>query len=203
MLQLIRKLFNRTREVGKYVGTFRTQDAAFTFRMPTGFPGTVNRTHPASIEPCLIDPSAPPLAYGIPLIIDATSQGVRPFTVGDTGVTAAYGFAVRPYPIQQQSATNYGSIAFGAAVPPASQPMDVLKSGYILATLNNFAVNNSTKDGAVYVWCAATSGQHVQGQLEAVATGGSTAALSIGSQQQTYFNGPAGPDGVVEVAFNL
>jgi hypothetical protein len=199
MPQLLRKLFRKTRPLGKYIGTFRTCDAAFGFRMPTGFPGTVNRTHPAGIEPCLVDVNAAPQAYGIPVLIDAATQGVRPFAAADNTTPAtAYGFTVRPYPMQAASATNYGATAFGAAIPPPLQPIDVLTGGYILVQLNNFAVNNAVKGGAVYVWFAASAGAHVQGGIEAAATGGSTALLNY-----AYFNGPAGADGVAEVAFNL
>lgn len=200
MFQLIRKMFHKARAAGKYVGTFRTLDAAFTFRVPTGFPGTVNRTHPASIEPALIDPNATIAAYGLGLVVDPTTQGVRTLVAGDSALTSIYGVGVRPYPIQAQSTTNYGATTFGSAAPPSSQPLDVLKSGYILVSLQNFAVNNSVKDGSVYIWYAASTGAHVQGGFEAAATGGSTLALAQG---QTYFNGPAGPDGVAELAFNL
>jgi hypothetical protein len=168
--------------------------------MLTGFAGTVNRTHPASIEPCLIDPSAPPLSYGIGVVVDSVSQGVRPIAAGDNALTTIYGVGARPYPIQVASATNYGAATFGSATPPPNQPLDVLKSGYILVYVNNFAVNNSSKDSAVDIWYAASGGAHVQGGFEAAHTGGSSLTLAQG---QTYFNGAAGPDGVAELAFNL
>lgn len=204
MFGLIRKLFKKTREVGSYVGTFRTHDAAFTFRMPTGFAGMVNRTHPANIEPCLIDPNTTIPYYGWPVLVDATTQGVRPLVAGDSGVTAIYGITVRPYPAQPSSGTNYGAIAAGAAgVPSPNQTIDVLKSGYIMVTLQNAAVNNSVKNGAVYIWYATNAGNHVQGGFEAANTPGSTLQLGAGAQNSTYFNGPAGSDGIVELAFNL
>jgi hypothetical protein len=200
MFRLISKLLQKTREVGSFVGTFRTQDSAFAFRMLTGFPGTVNRTHPASIDPCLVDPNAPPLYYGIGVVVDSVSQGVRPIVAGDSALTAIYGVTVRPYPIQVASATNYGAQSFGSATPPPNTPIDVLKSGYMLVYVNNFAVNNSSKDSAVDIWFAATAAPHVQGGFEAAHTGGSSLTLAQG---QTYFNGAAGPDGVAELAFNL
>ena len=201
MIRFIRKLLSNSRRMqGEYVGTFRTRDAAFTFRMNTGFPGDVNRTHPASIEPALVDPNAPPTAYGQAVLVDATTQGVRPFTAGDAAVTAAYGVTVRPYPIQQASGGM--SSAFGAATPPTNQPIDVLKSGYILVSLNNFAVANAIKGGAVYVWCAATIANHVQGRFRGRGFRRQTPLLSRPTTN-SYFNGPAGPDGVVELAFNL
>jgi hypothetical protein len=201
MFNLIRKMFNKARQVGEYVGTFRTQDAAFTFRMLTGFAGTVNRLHPASIEPCLIDPTATIAAYGLAVVVNPANNGVRTIVAGDAALTSVYGVGARPFPVQQQSTTNYGATTLGgASVPPTSQPLDVLKSGYILVNIQNFAVANAAKGGTVDVWYAASAGQHIQGGFEAAHTGGSSLSLAQG---QTYFNGPAGPDGVAELAFNL
>lgn len=174
----------------------KTRDAAFQFRMGAGFPGDVNRTHPASIEPSLIDSSAPPTAYGQPVLVDPTTQGVRPFASGDTAVTAAYGVTVRPYPIQQSSASNFGAAAFGAATPPASGAIDVLRAGYIMGTVP--AGQAPVKGGAVYVWCAASSGSHVQGGFEASSSAGNTAALA-----DATFNGSPDANGNVEIAFNI
>jgi hypothetical protein len=172
----------------------KTRDAAFSYRMGAGFPGDVNRTHPASIEPVLIDAAAPPTLYGQPTLIDPTTQGVRPFAAGDTAVTDAYGMTVRPYPTQQESATNYGATGLGTGTPPASGIMDVLRMGYIMAKVNGSTV----KGGTVYVWCAASTGSHVQGGLEATASAGNTAALS-----RVTFNGVPDANGFVEVAFNI
>jgi hypothetical protein len=203
MFRLIRNLFHKTREVGSYVGTFRTHDAAFAFRMNTGFPGTVNRTHPASIEPCLIDPNATIAAYGMGVIVDSATQGVRTLVAGDGAVTNLYGIAARPYPVQAASASSYGATTFGSGAPPPSQPLDVLKGGYILVALNNFAVNNSVKNGPVYVNISTSTTNHVQGGFEAAANSGCTTIEITNAYSQNYFNGPAGPDGVVELAFNL
>lgn len=174
----------------------KTHDAAFQFRMGAGFPGDVNRTHPASIEPALIDASAPPTAYGQAVLVDATTQGVRPFAAGDTAVTVAYGVTVRPYPTQQSSGSNFGAASFGAATPPASGVTDVLRLGYIMGTVP--VGQAPVKGGAVYVWCAASSGAHVQGGFEASATGGSTAALA-----NATFNGSPDANGNVEIVFNI
>jgi hypothetical protein len=199
MLQIIRNLFHKTRQLGTYVGTFRTCDSAFTFRMLTGFPGTVNRTHPASIEPCLVDSNAPVTSYGTAVLIDSVTQGARPFSAADTTTPVApYGIGARPYPIQQQTGGMTATI--GTSAPPSTQPLDVLKSGYILAYLNNFAVNNAVKNGPVYIRIAASAGQHVQGGFEALADMLGTNTVLVSN---AYFNGPAGPDGVVEIGFNL
>lgn len=174
----------------------KARDAAFQFRMGAGFPGDVNRTHPATIEPVLIDATSPPTAFGQPVLVDPTSQGVRPFAAGDTAITTAYGMSVRPYPFQQSSASNFGSAAFGTGAPPATGVMDVLRAGYIMAKLPTG--ETSVKGGAVYVWCAASTGVHVQGGIESAASAGNTAALA-----GVTFNGAPDADGTVEVVFNV
>ena len=110
----------------------RTRDVAFPYRMGAGFPGTVNRTHPASIVPRKINTSTPPLAYGMGVLVTANS--VRQIAAGDTAVTRLYGIAVRPYPTQQQSGGMTATI--GAATPPTSGVMDVLRSGFISVRVN-------------------------------------------------------------------
>lgn len=182
---------------GTFIGRKRTRDTAtaFAFRMPAGFPGDVNRGHPASIEPTLIDASAPPTAYGQGVVVDATTNGVRPLSAGDTALTALWGITVRPYPIQQSSASNFGQASFGAATPPVSGEIDVLRWGYIMAVLPAGAAA-VTKGAAVFIWCAASSGAHVQGGFESAGSGGNTAALDT---NRYMFNGPADAGGNVEI----
>ncbi len=174
----------------------KTKDAAFGFRMGAGFPGDVNRSHPMSIEPALIDASAPPLFYGQPVLVDATTQGVRPYVAGDQSNTVAsgYGMTVRPYPFQQTSGGM--SAAFGAATPPVTGIMDVLRSGYIMINLP--AGGAPVKGGAVYIWAAASTGAHVQGTIEAAYSAGNTTQLL-----NATFNGSPDANGNVEVAFNI
>lgn len=176
----------------------KTKDAAFQFRMGAGFAGDINRTHPASVEPTLIDASAPPTAYGQPVLVDATTQGVRPFAAGDqsNAVAAGYGITVRPYPTQQSSASNFGAAALGAATPPVSGIMDVLRAGYIMVNLP--AGGTPVKGGAVYVWAAASTGSHVLGGVEAAYSAGNTTQLL-----NATFNGSPDANGNVEVAFNI
>lgn len=171
----------------------KTRDVAFGFRMGAGFPGDVNRTHPVDIVPELPSATLPPTAYGQMTILDTSTGTVRRFDTGDTAVTTAYGVTVRPYPTQQSSASNYGQADIGSATPPTSGVMDVVRRGYIMAKVNGTPV----KGGAVYVWCAASSGAHVQGQLEASATGGSTASLT-----NATFNSAPDANGYVEIIFN-
>ncbi len=188
---------SRKAPAGRFVGRRKTRDAAFTYRMGAGFPGDVNRTHPASIEPCLIDASAPPTAFGQPVVVDATTQGVRPLAAGDAALDAIYGVTVRPYPFQADAGTNYGAASFGAAAPPASGVIDVLRAGYIMMKAN--VGSAPVKGGRVFIWVAATAGNHIQGQLESAASAGNTIELD----EKTYFNGTPDADGVVEVGFNI
>lgn len=175
-----------------FMGRLRTADVAFQGRMGAGFPGDVNRTHPVAIEPCLIDEDDPPQLYGIPVLVDAVTQGVRQFVAGDANANAVrpWGFTVRPYPQQADSGINYGEASLGDATPPQAGVIDICKLGYIMSRVNGAPV----KGGQVYVWCAASAGAHVQGGLEAAADAGNTAPL-----EHCYFNGNPDADGVVEV----
>jgi len=179
---------------------------ALQFRMPAGFAGDVSRTHPAAIEPAQIRVATPPTAYGIPVVVDADGAGVRPFGTGeasDTVAAIAYGFTARPFPTQQTSTTDM-SATIGAATPPTKGVIDVLRSGYIMATLNPAAaVTGALKGGRVYVWCAATTGSvntlHTQGGLEVAASSGNTVELD----GRFLYNGPADANGVLEVSVNV
>lgn len=174
----------------------KTRDVAFAYRMGAGFAGDVNRSHPASIEPTLIDASAPPAIFGQLVLVDATTQGVRPFTTGD-GSQGAYGATVRPYPFQQSSASNFGAAALGNAGVPASGIIDTLRSGYIMMQVNA-GQTSPVKNGAVYVRVAATSGNNIIGQLETAADGGNNVLVT-----NCKFNGGTDASGVAEVQVNV
>lgn len=174
----------------------KARDVAFAFRMGAGFPGDVNRTHPAGIEPCKANSSTPPTAFGQPVLVDSTN-GVRPFTTGDQSntVAAGYGVTVRPFPFQQSSASNFGQADFGAAVPPGGA-IDVLRAGYIMVQIPAGVVVK--KGNPVYVWAVATSGAHIQGGVEGAYSAGNTTQLL-----NATFNGPADANGNVEICFNV
>lgn len=191
-------LFRTGRSGGAFVGRKRTHDVAFQFRMGTGFAGDVNRVHPVSVEPALIHPTTPPTEYGQPVVVDSANNAVRPLVAGDQGLADVYGITVRPYPFQQSSASNFGAAALGAATPPTNGVIDVLKAGYVFAKLRGAAA--ATKGSQVFIWTAASSGAHVQGGIEASTPGGSGFGLP---NPKYYFNGPAGSDGIVEIAWNV
>lgn len=172
-------------------GRFQTRDVAFNYRMPAGFAGDVNRTHPASIEPCLLDPTNPPTFYGQAVVVNSASQGVRKVgVVDDHALTDIYGVTVRPYPTQQQSGGM--SAPFGAGAIPAAQPVDVLKSGYIMVPV----LGTPVKGGQVFVWALPSSGAHVAGGFESAATADSTIALPLNSYT---FNGGPDASGICEL----
>lgn len=170
----------------------RTHDVAFTYRMGAGFPGDVNRTHPASILPGLMNTTTPVLLYGNPVLVDTVTNSIREVLVGDTAVTTIAGVLVRPYPTQQT--TGGMSASIGAAVPPTSGVVDVLQDGFIMVRCNNFAAQQPTKAGAVFIWIAASTGAHVQGGFESVASSGNTIAIT-----NARFNGPTDAAGVTEL----
>lgn len=178
---------------------YKTRDISYTYRMDAGFPGDVNRTHPASISPEPIDTTNPPTLYGAPMLLDATSHNVRRFIAGDASATAvnAFGVSVRPYPFQAASGTNYGAIGVGAGTPPTSGVIDALRAGYIMGYLAA-PTGVAVKGGTVYVWCAASTGAHVQGGLEDVASVGNTVPLA-----NAVFNGSPDAKGNVEISFNV
>lgn len=169
---------------GLFLGRQRTHDAAvaFNFRMGSATPGTVNRHHPASIEPCLIDANAPPTLYGVGVVIDPTTQGVRPIVAGDQALTDVYGVTVRPFPLQQNSV----SPAFGAGTPPVTGIIGILRNGYIAIGFNASG-SAPVKGGTVYIWTAATSGAHIQGGWETANPAGS--GMQVGSSPRTTYQG--------------
>lgn len=178
------------------LGRRRTCDVAFTYRAGAGFPGDVNRGHPASIQPCLIDVNAPPTLNGQPVVVDATTQGVRPLVAGDAGLTDIWGVVVRAFPYQQATATGqYGAIALGTSAPAGLQPIDILTAGYIMVSV----VGQTLKGGAVFIWVAASAGAHVQGGFESAASGGNTIALN----GNFAYNSPPDSIGVAELSILL
>lgn len=186
----------RLRKAPAFIGRFRTADIAFAFRMPGGFAGAVNRTHPANIVPYLNNVTSPVQLFGQGVQIGADNASVRGITTADNaGAAGIFGIAVRTFPFQQgQAATDFAPAAIGTA-KPLGGVIDILKSGFIMVQVNGATVLG----GPAYVWSAASAGAHVQGNFEAAAPGGSGVALT----GNTYYNGVPDANGIVELAFNL
>jgi len=181
--------------LGLSVRSARTCDVAFPYRMGSGFQGDLARSiYSSEVEPCLINTTNPPAFYGCAVVVDTATNSVRNMLAGDTALTTIYGITMRPFPTQQASSSNnWGAIALGASVaPPTVGVLDVIREGYVMVKCNNSGA--PTKKGAVYVWVAASSGNHVQGGFEASATGGSTIAIT-----NAWWNGPADANGIAEL----
>ena len=183
---------------GEFVGRLRVGDAAYVSRMGAGSAGTVNRTHPATIEPALNDATNPAVLFGQGVFATTSGNSVRAVLTSDTTTPSTlYGVTVRPFPFQASSGTNFGATPFGGEIPPAGA-IDVLRSGYIMVLLANFAAANAVKGGQAYIWSAATSGLHIQGGWESAASGGNTILINGAT-----FNGPCDANGIVELCFNV
>lgn len=171
----------------------RTLDISFGFRMGAGFPGDVNRTHPCSVLPGQMNRTNPVRLYGDPVLIDPATSSYRGFLASDTAVTKIDGVLVRPYPTQQQVGGMAADI--GAAAPGITLPViDVLNEGFIIARCNNFAAQQPTKGGAVYVWVTASAGAQVQGGFCSAASGANTVLIS-----NAKWNGPTDANGITEL----
>lgn len=182
-------------------GRMRFRDSNLTsipFRMNAGIAGDPSRFHPINVEPNLTDAVAPPLAYGIPVLQGAAGVGVRPYAAADQsdGVTSdPWGFTVRPFPGQQ--VTGGMTATFGSGVPPATGVIDVLRMGYIMASLPAGQVPN--KGDPVFVWAVASVGIHVQGGIESVFSAGNTTKFG----PRYTFGGSPDAAGNVEVCVNV
>jgi hypothetical protein len=171
---------------------------AYAYRMPAGIPGEVTRfSVGTTIEAQLQMVGNPVPAYGLPVAIDPASGGMRPLTVGDVAA-AVYGVLVRPYPLQPQSAINYGQVAVGApGVPPASGIIDILKRGYVNVLLTGVGKPAAAKGAPARVWVAAPASGEVTGGFT---TDTSASGVAIPG---AYFTGAADAAGNTEIAFAI
>lgn len=166
---------------------------AFTYRMPSGIPGQLNRAEQCHTEPNIIMATNPPLAYGLPVVLDAGTKQIRPVGAGDTADMVA-GFNVRPWPTTPGSYANQG---LGTGTPMGSGVVDVLRRGYMMVQLNG--VTAAAKGGKVYVRVASPAAGKPIGGLEAAADGANTIVLD----SSCYFMGPSDAQGNTEIAFNI
>ena len=161
----------------------------FTYRMPAGIPGTLNRTSTATVEAALLDATNYPTVYGVPVAVDATTKNIRKIGAGDASANV-FGFYVRPY------VTNNSQDGLGASTPPVSGICNVMKRGYMSVQLGGVAA--AAKGGTVYVRIAAAASGKPLGGVEAAADSTNTFVLA-----GAYFTGPADASGNCEIAFNL
>jgi len=171
-------------------------DSVFMYRMPAGIPGEVTRfqTVGTTIAAQVQNAATPFTAFGIVGTIDA--NGARPILATDTALPATpIGIAVRPNPTSDNTAANPGVVPFGPGAPMPRGIIDLLFRGYVNMKLNGAAA--ATKGGAVYVYYGASTGNHVQGGIEA-ASGANLWALP-----GAFFTGPADAQGNTEIQFNI
>lgn len=161
---------------------------SFVTRMYGGFPGRVSRSDSLTIEPSVIDTSAPPTVYGS--FVKLVSGKLQAIGAGDASATV-WGILVNAFPVQSTTT------ALGAATPPTSGVIDVLRRGYITVALK---LGTAAKGGQVYVVTTA-GGSVAAGDIVTSASpaGGGTGTAVTGC----FFEGPADANGNVEVAFAI
>ena len=103
----------------------------YTTSVPAGVPGTLQDSSTSStVENLIIDSSNPPLAYGVPVKLDAGKAAAI-----ESGDAAAdfYGILVLPNPNKSSDANFNG---YGGGTPDPDQPAAVLVGGpgYISVT---------------------------------------------------------------------
>ncbi|MDS0851654.1 hypothetical protein [Burkholderia cenocepacia] len=163
---------------------------AYTFRMPAGFAGDLQRAEVATIEPQQIDSAAPPTVFGV--AVKLVNGKIQPINNAADTAALVYGVNLRPYPIQ-----GNGTDPLGTSTPPTSGVTDVLKRGYVNVALGGTTA--ATKGGTVYVRVAAAAAGKPLGGFEAAADGTNTVAMPA----SWYFTGPGDTYGIAEIAVNI
>ncbi|PTR06436.1 MULTISPECIES: hypothetical protein [unclassified Novosphingobium] len=162
---------------------------AITTRMNVAIPGAVSRSFPGQvISQEVIDSANPPTAYGQP--VKLVNGKVRTLASGDAA-GVIYGITVRPYPTQDATGAASG---YGAGTPPTSGIIDVMKVGFIGATLAN---GTAAKGAQAYVRTT-VNGSLAIGGIEDNTTSSGLVAPSLYA-----FTGPADAAGNVEISVGI
>lgn len=162
---------------------------AITTRMNVAIPGAVSRSFAGQvISQEVIDASNPPTAYGQP--VKLVNGKVRTLQSGDAA-SVIYGVTVRPYPTQDATGA---SSAYGAGTPPTSGLIDVMKVGFIGATLTN---GTAARGAQAYVRTTVNGGLAIGGVED------NTTSSGLVSPSQWTFTGPADAAGNVEIAVGI
>ena len=143
---------------------------AYTYQMPSGIAGNVNRPEVSTVEQAVLDQTYTPTAFGAP--VKTVSGKIRPVATGDA-ISVVTGFLVRAYPT-----SGNGTDGLGAATPNKALPADILKRGYISAVLKN--VTAAAKDAPVYVRLV-TASSKIAGDIEAAVDITATAGTITGT----------------------
>lgn len=164
---------------------------AFVFRMPYGFPGSVNRIESATIQAAPVNVALPPLFFGNPVKLLAADGTVTPIANGDTAALV-WGFAARTYPNNTNSWPNAGFNTSTPGAPPTSGPIDILRRGFIMVKINNVTV--AQPGGGVFVRVADPAPLTPIGGLEAAADGGDCVVIP-----GARFTGAQDSNGIAEI----
>ena len=165
----------------------KTRDAAITFRMPAGIPGSLSRSAAQStVDTVNLEPNSFP-AYGLGGLIDANTGNFRLVTAGDTAIS---GILVRDFP------TGASQDGLGTSTPPAKGLGNRLLRGFMSVLLGGATA--AKKDGAVYCRIQNPAAGKPVGGFEAAADGGNTIQVA-----NAKFTGPADAGGNTEIAFNI
>ncbi len=172
---------------------------SFLTRMGAGFPGDVNRTNAGqTVTPEAANPSYPIPAYGVPVAIISGGSGVRPIVAAD-GPGNIAGVLTREFPAQAMPPNSFGAAQAltVSPVPPTQGSLSVLRRGFIVVNVNAGSMAAAVKGGAAFIWTAATTTGHTQGNWEATASAGNTIAAPA------FFRGPVDSSGNTEIEFNI
>ncbi|MFP5276971.1 MAG: hypothetical protein ACLGPM_07640 [Acidobacteriota bacterium] len=167
---------------GVFVGRHRTRDISYPAQSPTTFIGRVTRSTPAPrITPDPNDATNPVAYYGLAALATSTNT-LRSILATDAGTSGIAGVAVQPFPTQASSGTNYGAQAIAALTAiPAGEMLNTLRTGFVGVYCNTAQVGAVTKADKVFVWCAASTGTHIQGGFENAAVAAITATAKVGN----------------------
>lgn len=167
---------------------------AYTYRMPAGIPGRVNREWEHTGEPGQLDLTTPPLAFG-----DACKMGsngrVQALAPGDAA-TAVYGIVEAGFPGQPTSTYGAATQLLGNGIPPAGGRCTIMKRGYMTVLIQGATA--AAKGAPVYIRLATPPSGGRVGGYEAAADAGNTILLP-----NAYWMGAADGQGNCEFAYNL
>jgi hypothetical protein len=186
---------------GMFVGRHRTRDISFLAQSPIGFIGRITRSVPApKITPDPNDATNPVAYYGL-AVMNTANNTVRSILATDGGAAGIDGIGVAPFPFQQQSTTNYGATSIAALTAvPSNVVLDVNRSGAQIVYCNSAQAPTATKISSVFVWCAASTGTHIQGGFETSASATVAGAANAGNTGNGTIS--AGPVVTAGVALN-
>jgi hypothetical protein len=208
VLALLRKGKRPRAASGTFVGRHRTRDISILAQSGIGIIGRITRSVPApKILPGILDGTNPIASFGLAFLRTAQNT-FRGILATDAGAAGISGIAVMPFPFQASSGTNYGATTMGGLTAVPAGVVDGNFSGAQTVYLNSAQAPTATMADKVHVWCAASSGTHVQGGFENVPSAAVASAAKAGGNTGTgtVSAGPTidatkGVNGVYQIRF--